>query len=152
MKCNYNRPWTLEGYSCITEIGGEEVDIAYWPHLQIEVLPHGFEELPMYATLGSAGMDLRAAIKTQKVLLPKETFKTPTGLKMAIPAGMEGHIRPEGWHNWRNEANEATARYAEYRTTGPGANPKARVAWSHQLTDEQLQEYTLKNIFAGWSP
>jgi pectinesterase len=27
---------------------------------------------------------------------------------------MGGHIKPEGWNNWRNPANELTARFAEY--------------------------------------
>jgi pectinesterase len=40
---------------------------------------------------------------------------------------MGGHIRPEGWHNWNNPENEKTARYAEYRSSVPGANPGARV-------------------------
>lgn len=56
------------------------------------------------------------------------------------------HIRPEGWENWRNEANEKTARYAEYRSTGPGANPPARVKWSRQLSDEEAAAYTIPNI------
>ena len=48
-----------------------------------------------------------------------------------------GHIRPEGWNNWRNPENEKTARYAEYGNTGPGADVSARVEWSRQLTREE---------------
>ncbi len=40
------------------------------------------------------------------------------------------HIAPAGWDNWRNPENEKTARYAEYRCTGPGAERSKRVAWS----------------------
>ncbi len=65
---------------------------------------------------------------------------------------MGGHIRPEGWDNWRNPDNEKTARYAEYQTQGPGANPEQRVLWSHQLTEIEAQQFTLDNIFNGWKP
>jgi pectinesterase len=62
------------------------------------------------------------------------------------------HIRPEGWHNWNDPAKEATAYYAEFENTGPGFTPADRVAWSHQLTDEEAAEYTLEAIFEGWNP
>jgi pectinesterase len=65
---------------------------------------------------------------------------------------MGGHIRPEGWNNWRNPENEKTARYAEYHSTGPGARPKMRVEWSHQLTEEQAKQFNLDRIFQGWRP
>jgi pectinesterase len=59
------------------------------------------------------------------------------------------HIVPAGWENWRNPANEKTAFYAEYRSAGPGANPVARVPWSHQFSAKQAKQYTLKQIFGG---
>lgn len=72
-----------------------------------------------------------------------------------INCWMDSHIRPEGWHNWGKETNEQTARYSEYNTTGPGANPEKRVAWSKQLSDEEAGAYTVKNILGGadgWDP
>jgi pectinesterase len=60
------------------------------------------------------------------------------------------HIIPGGWDNWRNPANEQTARYAEYNSTGPGANREARVKWIKQLSEEEARAYTLKNIFGDW--
>ncbi len=62
------------------------------------------------------------------------------------------HIRPEGWHNWNKPDAEKTSFYAEYHSRGPGANPAARAAWSHQLTDEEAATYTLENIFGDWDP
>lgn len=62
---------------------------------------------------------------------------------------MGPHIKPEGWHNWDDPTKEATARYAEYGSTGPGANPDARVSWSRQLTDEEAAKLTLPNILGG---
>jgi pectinesterase len=68
---------------------------------------------------------------------------------------MGGHIKPEGWNNWRNPTNELTARYAEYNSTGPGANPEKRVKWAKQLTDEEAKAYTPEKILGGednWKP
>lgn len=65
------------------------------------------------------------------------------------------HISPKGWNNWGNVTNETTARYAEYRSTGPGANPEQRVKWSKQLTDDEAKKLTVENILAGsdgWHP
>jgi dUTP pyrophosphatase len=65
------------------------------PVLQVEVLP-GNEDLglPAYATEHAAGLDLRAALTAPLVLKPGERGVVPTGLKMAIPAGFEGCVRP----------------------------------------------------------
>ncbi|MFV0290388.1 MAG: pectinesterase family protein [Mangrovibacterium sp.] len=56
-------------------------------------------------------------------------------------------IKLEGWNNWGKESNEKTAYYAEYNCTGEAAPTKRRVSWSHQLSLEQAQTYTLENIF-----
>lgn len=50
-------------------------------------------------------------------------------------------IRPEGWHNWNDPARERTSFYAEYGCTGEGADRSGRVAWSHELTDEEAAEH-----------
>jgi aminoglycoside 3-N-acetyltransferase len=50
--------------------------------------------LPDYATLGSVGMDLHAAVSDPMILPPGEWTKVPTGLKVAIPHGYEAQIRP----------------------------------------------------------
>ncbi|GAB3332910.1 hypothetical protein GCM10027511_41780 [Hymenobacter humi] len=61
-------------------------------------------------------------------------------------------IRPEGWDHWGKETNKKTAYYAEYQSRGPGAAPKQRVPWSHQLTDEEARQYTRENVLHGWNP
>jgi len=63
------------------------VALAYLPHG--EGLP-----LPMYATPGSAGADLRAAIRSELVLRPGHRTLVPTGLTMALPLGWEAQVRP----------------------------------------------------------
>lgn len=61
----------------------------------VEVLPHGEGlDLPAYATGGSSGMDLRAAVKEPVTLPPGGRRMVPTGIRVAIPAGFEWQIRP----------------------------------------------------------
>ncbi|HUA39236.1 MAG TPA: pectinesterase family protein [Candidatus Sulfopaludibacter sp.] len=68
---------------------------------------------------------------------------------------MSGVVRPAGWDNWRDPAREQTARYAEFKSTGPGANPQARVKWAHPLTDRQAAAITVGKVLGGsdaWNP
>jgi dUTP pyrophosphatase len=69
--------------------GGEEITV------QIQRLD-GSEDLPApaYMTPHAAGMDLCAAVKERVVLEPGARALIPTGLKVAIPVGYEGQIRP----------------------------------------------------------
>lgn len=50
--------------------------------------------LPMYATEGSSGMDLRAHIQNEVTLRPGERKLVPTGIKIQLPQGYEAQIRP----------------------------------------------------------
>lgn len=50
--------------------------------------------LPEYATAGAAGLDLVAAVVAPVVLEAGDRALVPTGLKLALPAGTEGQIRP----------------------------------------------------------
>lgn len=61
----------------------------------VKRLPHGADlPLPGYATPGSAGLDLAAAISDDLVLEPGQRASIPTGLSIQIPEGYEGQIRP----------------------------------------------------------
>ena len=63
--------------------------------VSIKILEHGKGlELPSYATCGSAGMDLRAAIFEDIVLKKFERKLIPTGVSVAIPEGYNIEIRP----------------------------------------------------------
>ena len=58
-------------------------------------LPHGADlALPGYATEFSAGMDLLAAIEAEVVLAPGERRLIPSGIAIALPAGIEAQVRP----------------------------------------------------------
>jgi pectinesterase len=63
---------------------------------------------------------------------------------------MGQQIKPEGWSNWNNTESYKTARYSEYENFGPGADKTKRVSWSHQLTNDEIKEYTLKNVLGNW--
>jgi pectinesterase len=72
-----------------------------------------------------------------------------------IHTDLPADLNPDGWNNWNNPANEKTAYYAEFGSTGPGANPSARVPWSHQLTSSQANQYLPQNFLSGkdnWNP
>jgi len=65
------------------------------------------------------------------------------------------HIKPGGWDNWRNPTNELTARFSEFNSTGPGANPEKRFKWSKQLTKEEAGKITVESVLGGsdaWKP
>ncbi len=72
------------------------------------------------------------------------------GATLFMNCKLGSQILPEGWHNWGNTDNEKTARYAEYKNTGEGANTQNRVPWSKQLTDKEAKEYTIENVFRSW--
>ncbi len=73
-----------EGVSEIIEVG-------------LKRLPHADGlDLPAYATLHAAGLDLRAAVPADApvVLAPGERRLIPTGLCIALPEGFEAQVRP----------------------------------------------------------
>lgn len=51
-------------------------------------------ELPFYATKAAAGVDLKAVITAPVTLKPLERKIIGTGLKIALPEGYEGQVRP----------------------------------------------------------
>lgn len=66
---------------------------------QVKIRVRRFEDhkdlpLPSYETDGSAGMDLRAAVKEEVILKPGEIRLIPTGLRVSVPRGYEAQIRP----------------------------------------------------------
>ena len=62
--------------------------------IKIKVVNTGLQQLPAYATLQSAGMDLRANLDAPVMLKPMQRQLVPTGLHIALPVGFEAQIRP----------------------------------------------------------
>ena len=50
--------------------------------------------LPQYESKGAAGMDLRAFLVGDVSIPPLGRAKIPTGLRLEIPEGFEGQVRP----------------------------------------------------------
>ncbi len=72
------------------------------------------------------------------------------GTARAVFIGCElgAHIIPVGWQDDAGVGDaDGAVICAEYGSTGPGAQPDARVAWSLQFTDDEAAAYTLKKIF-----
>jgi PelA/Pel-15E family pectate lyase len=75
------------------------------------------------------------------------------GRAVYLETEMGAHIRPEGWNNWSSAANEQTAYFAEYRSTGPGAQMDKRVKWMHQLSAGEAKQFYPDNFLKwkdGW--
>jgi|SRR5665213_3192182 len=62
--------------------------------LVIKIINTSQNDLPEYATLGSAGMDIRANLQNPVILQPLERAMVPTGLFLEIPEGYEAQMRP----------------------------------------------------------
>ena len=79
----------------------------------------------------------------------------PYAKTVFIQSELGSHIVAAGWDPWKGDAmfpdKEKTAFYAEYSNTGAGSTVKGRVPWAKQLTRKKVKDYTIKNIFSGWS-
>ncbi len=62
--------------------------------MKVQIINKSKHALPQYATLLSAGMDLRANLDRPIVLKPLQRCLVPTGLYIALPDGYEAQIRP----------------------------------------------------------
>jgi len=62
--------------------------------MNVKIVNHSNNELPVYSTELSAGMDLRASLNEPVVLKPLERKLIPTGLFIELPKGYEAQIRP----------------------------------------------------------
>jgi len=64
-------------------------------------------------------------------------------------------VRPEGWNDWKKPETHQTARYAEFDSSGPGANPKERAPWAKQLTETEAKAIMVEKVLGGtdgWKP
>ncbi len=62
--------------------------------IRVKVINKSNNPLPEYATVGSAGMDLRTTIEKEVILKPLERKLFPTGLYIQLPLGYEAQVRP----------------------------------------------------------
>jgi len=64
------------------------------PNVRVKIINTSTNELPAYATSGSAGMDIRANLESPVILQPLERQLIPTGLFIELPEGHEAQVRP----------------------------------------------------------
>lgn len=62
--------------------------------MQVKIVNKSKHSLPEYATVLSAGMDLRADIDEPVTLKPLQRSLIPTGIYIQLPEGYEAQIRP----------------------------------------------------------
>ena len=62
--------------------------------MKVQIVNKSAYEAPFYATVNSAGMDLKANIEEPITLAPLQRAMVPTGLYIALPEGTEAQIRP----------------------------------------------------------
>lgn len=63
-------------------------------NITVKIINKSNNPLPTYATSGSSGLDLRAAIDTPVALQPMQRILIPTGLFIELPEGHEAQVRP----------------------------------------------------------
>lgn len=62
--------------------------------MKVKIVNNSSWPLPSYATVKSAGMDLKAEISEPLSLAPLARAVIPTGISIALPDGLEAQIRP----------------------------------------------------------
>ena len=62
--------------------------------IDVKVYNASSNPLPAYETIGSAGIDVRAAIDSPITIVPGSRALIPTGLFVEIPVGYEIQVRP----------------------------------------------------------
>ena len=62
--------------------------------MKVQIVNKSNYDAPFYATVNSAGMDLKANIEQPITLAPLERAMVPTGLYIALPEGTEAQVRP----------------------------------------------------------
>src|SRR5674476_837336 len=62
--------------------------------MKVKIVNKSSNELPEYSTQHAAGMDLRANLSEEVIMLPFERKLIPTGLFMELPIGYEAQVRP----------------------------------------------------------
>jgi pectinesterase len=72
-----------------------------------------------------------------------------------IGTQMTDVIRPVGWHNWNKPDAEKTSRYAEYASSGAGADLAVRAPWATTSPGPAPEGFTPAHVLGGsdhWDP
>jgi len=78
----------------VTVTSHETFTFAAMQQVLVKVVNQSDNDIPEYATSGSAGMDLKANLKEPVNLKPLQRQMIPTGLFIELPDGYEAQVRP----------------------------------------------------------
>lgn len=130
---------------------------AYFDHCHIHCLGNGYitaastpKGQPYGFVFADCTVTAAPGVKTY-LGRPWRDFARTIFLRTELPAA----VHPEGWNNWKKPHAEKTTFYADYESTGPGANPSARVPWAKKLDADQVAPLTPSGVLAGddgWNP
>jgi len=127
---------------------------AFFQHCDIHCLANGYitaastpQDHPYGFVFANCFIDAAPGVKTF-LGRPWRPFASVTYLSTR----MSDAIPPEGWHAWNKLTTQDEARYSEYKSTGPGGSPAARVPWSKQLSDGDATRYTAASVLGDWDP
>ena len=81
----------------------------------------------------------------------------PYSTVIYLDTWMDAHIVPAGWREWHPGDTDylPTVFYAEYQSSGPGANPLLRESHSNQLSRQQAEKFEPEEYLRGsdgWDP
>lgn len=130
---------------------------AWFEHCEIHALRDG------YLTAASTPVDSPYGFVFSHCQITGEPgVKTFLGRPWRLYAGtiylncqMSGVVRPEGWNDWKKPEAHTTARYAEFKSTGPGADSTNRPTWTRRLADSDAKKITVEKVLGGadgWNP
>jgi len=89
-----------------------------------------------------------SSLKSVSLGRPWQPYSSVTYIHCYI----DRHIKPEGWSAWNKNENHKTARYAEYKSYGPGGSSANRLSWATQLSDEKAKSITIEKVLGNWKP
>jgi len=131
---------------------------AWFEHCRIRCLGSG------YVTAASTPVDqpFGFVFSHCQITGAKPDVKTSLGRPWRIYAStiylnceMSAVVRPEAWLDWGKPEAHTTARYAEFNSTGAGAQPARRPDWTRQLTPAEAEKITIQKVLGGadgWNP
>jgi pectin methylesterase-like acyl-CoA thioesterase len=88
-----------------------------------------------------------SSVKANSVGLGRPWGADGAGAYLHVNLG--SHIASAGFVEMSGNQPE-NARFHEYQSTGPGANPSAHA--SYQLSDGEAADFTLEKVLGGWAP
>jgi pectinesterase len=131
---------------------------AYFEGCEIRCLGDGY----ITAASTPAGQEYGLVFSNCRILGEPQAVRTylgrpwrPYASVTFVGTAMTDVVRPAGWHNWNKPASERTARYAEYASSGAGADPAARAPWATTSGGPAPGGFTAARVLGGsdhWDP